>query len=221
MDQERLQQIENDLRSKSIIARKTAIDELATIDSQIAVPMFQKLAQEQDFGLRCMAMMGLSNHLTDESFDFLCLVLEEEKDNSVLAEAANSIYNFGQRALSPLQGLFDRCDYWIVRHTIVSVLAESDYHEVLLDIIQKAIAANEPTTQEVSILALSRLLTTPLADRAFDIFGELAENSSWRIRWRAAISLTASEDPRAKKLLAQLQQDENHRVVAAALGNAL
>ena len=221
MDQERLQQIENDLRSKSIIARKTAIDGLTAVKSEVAVPIFQRLAQEQDFGLRCMAMMGLGNHLTDESFNFLCQVLKEEPDNSVLAEAANSIYDFGQRAIAPLQDLFDRCDYWIVRQTIISVLAESEHHEVLLDIIQKAISANEPTTQEASILALSRLLVTPLADRAFTLFQELVENENWRIRWRAAIALTASEDPRAKKLLAQLQQDENHRVVAVALGSTI
>lgn len=216
MDREHLQ-IENDLRSKSVIERKKAIDKLASIDSDIAVPILKRLSQEQDFGLRCMAMMGLNNHRTEESFSFLKEVLQEEQDYSVLAEAANSIYDFGERAIPLLQGLFDRCEYWIVRHTIVSVLAENDDPEVLLDIARKAIAGQEPTTQEVGILALSRLLATPLKNEALKTFTELAKDPSWRIRWRTAIALTASEDPIAKDLLTQLQQDENYRVVAAAL----
>ena len=217
MDQDRLQQIEANLRSKRIDQRKAALDELATVDSDVAVPILKKLATEQDFGLRCMAMMGLSNHLTDECFTYLKNVLEQEQDNSVLAEAANSIYDFGEKAIAPLQALYDRCDYWLVRHTVVAVLAENDDPQVLLEVARKAIQDENQMTKETGILALSRLLNTPLKNEAFELFKVLSVDKYWRNRWRTAIALTASQDPTAKELLAQLQKDKDYRVVAAAL----
>ena len=217
MSQDRLQQLETNLRSKRIDLRKAALDELATIDSELVLPILKKVAAEQDFGLRCIAMMGFRNHLTDESFEYLKTVLETEQDHSVLAEAANSIFDFGQRAIALLLDLFDRCDYWIVRHTVVSVLVESDDPDVMLTIAKKAIQDENPMTKETGILALSRLLNTPLKDEAFDLFTELATDEEWRTRWRTAIALSASREPRAKELLAQLQKDDDYRVVAAAL----
>ncbi|VEP18472.1 HEAT repeat-containing PBS lyase [Hyella patelloides LEGE 07179] len=217
MNQDRLQQIETNLRSKRIDVRKATLDELATIDSELAVPILKLLATENDFGLRCLAMMGFRNHLTDDSFSYLMDVLEQEQDSSVLAEAANSIFDFREKAIAPLQDLFERCDHWLVRHTVVAVLVESDDLQVVFDIAKKALEDEESMTKEVGILALSRFLDTPLKDEVFAIFTELAVAENWRTRWRTAIALTPSSDPRAKKLLAQLRQDENHQVVAAAL----
>ena len=219
MTQDRLQELANNLRSKRIDLRKAALDELATIDSDLALPILKELAKEKDFGLRCMAMMGFRNHLTDDSFKYLKNVLETEKDHSVLAEAANSIFDFGDRATPLLIDLYDRCEYWLVRHTVVSVLVESDNPDVMLAIAKKAIRDENQMTKETGILALARLLKTPLKQEAFDIFSDLAVDENWRIRWRTAIALTISQEPQAKALLAKLRQDENYRVVAAALEN--
>lgn len=49
------------------------------------------------------------------------------------------------------------------------------------------------------------------------LFATLSEDRYWRTRWRAAIALTVSRDPQALDLLAKLRQDDNYRVVAAAL----
>jgi HEAT repeat protein len=54
-----------------------------------------------------------------------------------------------------------------------------------------------------------------LQTEAVDLLAELATAALWRDRWRAATALCLSTDPRAKSLLAQLQQDENHYVAAA------
>ena len=217
MAQDRLQQIETNLRSKRIDQRKAALDELTTIDSKLAFPILKQLATEQDFGLRCLAMMGMANHITDEAFEYLKTVLEQDPDHSVLAEAANSIFNFGERAIAPLLDLFERCDYWLVRHTVVAVLVESDDLNVLLTIAKKAIKTEESMTKELGILALSKLLNTPLEKEAFDLFTKLAADEDWHTRWRTAIALKTSSNPLAKELLAKLQRDENYRVVAAAL----
>jgi len=217
MEPEQLPEIVTNLRSSRIDFRKKALDKLVTFDAVIAIPVLKELAKEKDFGLRCWAMMGFKSYQTAESFTFLTQVLEQEKDTSVLAEAANSIFEFGDQAIAPLQDLFDRCDYWLVRHTIVSILVESEDPQILLQIAKKAIADLEQTTKEIGILALSRLLNTKLKAEALSIFTELATAEHWRTRWRTAIAISKSSEPQAKKLLAQLKQDQNYRVVAAAL----
>ncbi len=67
----------------------------------------------------------------------------------------------------------------------------------------------DPKVKKFIFNILRRL---PLKTRAIT---ELSQDSDWRTRWRTAIALTASTEPQAKQLLAQLQQDENYRVVAA------
>jgi HEAT repeat protein len=217
MNQDRLQQIETDLRSKRIDVRKAALDRLATFDSDLAIPILKRLATEKDFGLRCLAMMGFNNYQTENSFEYLKSVLKEEKDHSVLAEAANSIYDFGEKAIAPLQALFDDCEHWLVRQTIVAVLIESEDPQVLLSIAQKAIESSTQMTQETGIFALNKLLNTSFKQEAFDLFTRLANDRDWYIRSRIAIALRESPEPQARVIIAKLQQDENYRVVAAAL----
>ena len=221
MNGDRIDKIEINLRSSALNVRKSALDELAKCSPDIALPILEKLSQDNDFALRRMAVMGLGNYLTESSFDRLLGILETEADSNVLAEAANSLFNFGDRAFLPLQQLFTRSDSWLVHQTVVALVVDSNDPDLLLDIATKAIAIEDQTTKETGILALNRLLNTPLKQQAFDILAELAQDDYWRTRWRTAIALTASADPQAQKLLAKLQQDENYRVVAAALEKPL
>lgn len=217
MTQDRIESIKINLRSSKIIQRKLALDELAEFSPNIAIPILEELAREKDFALRCLAMMGLGNHLTETSFQILKSILENETDSSVVAEAANSIFDFGDRSIPLLLELFERSDHWLVRQTVISILVETDEPGILLDIAQRAIQDPVQTTKETGILALSRLLNTPLKQEAFKLFTKLSQDEDWRTRWRTAIALTASKEPQAKELLLKLQQDENYRVVAATL----
>ncbi len=217
MDSDRLEQIKLNLRNNGIYQRKLALDELATMPSDLALPILQELSLDQDFALRKIAVMGFGNHPTEESFKLLIEMLEIEQDANVLSEAANSLFEFGDRSIMPLQQLFSNSDNWLVRQTVISILVDSNHPGVLLQIAKSAIADTDQTTKETGILALSRLLNTPLKQSALEIFTTLAADSFWRTRWRTAIALTASQDPQARKLLTKLQQDEHYRVVAAAL----
>ena len=217
MDSERLEQLKLQLRNNNIYHRQLALNELANIPSESALPVLQELLESSDFALRRIAVMGLGNHTTEESFKLLTQVLATEKDANVLAEAANSLFEFGDRSIQPLKQLFIDSDNWLVRQTIVSILVDSNNLDVLLQIANMAIADRDQTTKETGILALSRLLNTPLKQEALNVFSTLTEAKYWRTRWRAAIALTASQDPQARELLSKLQQDEHYRVVAAAL----
>ena len=217
MNNDRLEQIKLNLRDNAINKRKNALDELATMSPDEALPVLKQLAQDHDFALRKIAVMGFGNHLTEKSFQLLKHILETEKDSNVLAEAANSIFEFGDRAIEPLQNLFATSDNWLVRQTVISIFVDSDNPQVLLKVAKQALADEDQTTKETGILALSRLLNSPFKEEVLQLFSILAEDPFWRTRWRTAISLTASQDEKARSILAKLQQDEHYRVAAAAL----
>jgi HEAT repeat protein len=221
MDRDRLTQLESWLRSGAVNQRKDAIDELAQCPPEVAVPILQRLATEPDFVCRRFAIMGLGNHRTPESFQALKDLLEQEKDQNVLAEIANSLFEFGSESVPILQQLFGRCHHWLTRQTILSILMEADHDEVLLDVVREALLDETQTVRETAILALGSTLKGNAQHAALDLLTELAQGDQWRDRWRAATALRLSSDPRAKQLLITLQKDENHYVVAAALESEL
>ncbi|MEM7593052.1 MAG: HEAT repeat domain-containing protein [Cyanobacteria bacterium P01_A01_bin.83] len=215
-----LEQITQKLRHQGIYQRKLALDELATTDSDLAILILKELLQNPDFALRKIAVMGLGNHPTAESFQILKETLETEQDPNVLAEAANSLFEFGTRSIETLQQLFINSDNWLVRQTVISILVDSNQPNVLLQVANLAIADQDQTTKETGILALHRLLKTDLKQQALDLFAILSEDDYWRTRWRTAIALNGSRDPQAQKLLSKLQKDTHYRVVAASLPKA-
>lgn len=221
MNPDRLIQLESWLRSGAIDQRKQAIDELAGCASDIAVPILQRLSTDSDFLCRRFAVMGLGNHRTEAAFQTLKDCLGREQDDNVLAEIANSLFEFGDQSIPLLQQLFEQNRHWLTRQTILSILMESNQDEILLAVIREALLDETQTVRETAILALGQLLKGSLQHEALDLLVELAEAEFWRDRWRAATALTLATDPRAKPVLARLQQDNNHYVVAAALESGL
>lgn len=212
-----LTQLESWLRSGAINQRKQAIDELAGYPPEIAVPILERAATDSDFICRRFAVMGLGNHRTELAFNILKSLLETEKDHSVLSEIANSLFEFGDKAVPLLHQLFDQSPHWLIQQTILSILMESNQDDILFAVVQSALQDETQTVRETAILALGRLLKGSLQDQALNLLADLAQAHFWRDRWRAATALTLATDPRAKPILAQLQQDANHYVVAAAL----
>jgi HEAT repeat protein len=221
MNANRLAQLESWLRSSAIDQRKRAIDELATCPSDIAIPILQRLATDPDFICRRFVAMGLGNHRTEASFQILKVLLEQEQDQNVMAEIANSLFEFGDRSVPLLQSLFIRNQHWLTRQTILSILMESNQDDVLLAVIREALQDETQTVRETAILALGRVLKGDLQSEAMALLGELAIADFWRDRWRTATALTCASDPDAAAILTKLQQDENHYVVAAALEASL
>jgi HEAT repeat protein len=212
-----LQQLEANLRANALNIRKAALDELAGLPAEVAVPLLQRLSSERDFALRRLAVMGLGNHQSPASFELLQRILDQEQDGNVLAEAANSLFEFGDAAIPLLQELFERSQHWLVRQTVISLLLETQHYDVLLEVATEAIADETQTVKEVGILALRHLWQSPFKSQALNLIHQLADDPFWRNRWRAAIALYGCDDPQAKALIAKLQHDEHFRVVAAAL----
>lgn len=218
MTQTPIEQIEINLRSQALNLRKDALDELVSYPAEVAVPVLQKLAEEKDFGLRRLAVMGLGNHTSESSFQVLNTIIKQESDSNVLAEAANSIFDFGEIAIPVLEELFESSGNWLVCQTILSLFAESNYYDTSFKLAKSALKNEEiQTLRETAILTLGQLLKSPLKDQALSMLIELTKAPDWRTRWRSAIALQNTQDILAKETITKLQQDESHRVVAAAL----
>ena len=221
MNADRLAELEATLQTGALNHRQAALKELANAPSELAVPAFARLSTAPDFLCRRFAATGLGNHITPASLDVLKARMGQETDNNVLAEIANALFEFGEPAIPLLQAMFEEHDNWLIRQTIISVVMESDADQVLLGLIERALVDNVWAVRETAILALGRTLRGPLQPEAMTLLSDLSESKVWRDRWRAATALRLASDPRAKVLLAKLQQDENHYVAAAALESSL
>ena len=210
-------QIDRDLRGRAIDKQKAALDKLAQIPADVAVPILARLLESSDFMQRRIAVMGLGNHLVEESFQLLVGVITNDSDPNVTGEAANAIVDFGERAIPLLVTLFRNADNWLIRQSIIPLLMDTNYHAELLTIAEIAIADETQSVKEVGILALGHLLNSPQQERALSLLLELCKDPNWRNRWRATIALQTLQNPATKAAIAQLQQDEHFRVVAAAL----
>ncbi|MEM9482365.1 MAG: HEAT repeat domain-containing protein [Cyanobacteria bacterium P01_F01_bin.116] len=222
MSPDELLKLENDLRASALNVRIAALNTLAAQAADIAVPILDRLAQEEAFLLRRLAVMGFGNHAPDATaFESLKTLLNNETDANVLAEVANSLFEFGDASIPLLVQLFEVNSNWLVRQTVLSILQESNQPEVLLDISLKALDDPTQTVKETAILSLRQVLMSLLQPQALEALTRLANSEIWRDRWRAATALTGCDHPQAAELLAKLKLDENHYVVAAALDAAM
>ncbi|MEA5463464.1 HEAT repeat domain-containing protein [Leptothoe sp. PORK10 BA2] len=218
MTPDELDKLEDDLRAPALNVRITALNTLATQPAAVAIPILQRLSQDSSFLLRRLAAMGFGNQAPDKTaFDSLQALIATETDANVLAEMANSIYEFGDPSIPLLIQMFEANDNWLLRQTILSILQESNHPDVLLEIALKALNDSTQTVKETAILSLRQVLMSPLQAEALNALTSLAVSPIWRDRWRAATALTGCDHPQAAALLSKLQKDENHYVVAAAL----
>ena len=218
---DRLSELEKLLRAGSIEHRRRALDELSQMPSESVIPLLEKLSQSKNFQIRRVAVMGLGNHHTAQAFQALKEVIAREKDANVLAEAANSLFEFGEESIPLLQDLFMQQPLWLTRQTILAILMEANCPEVLLSVVRCGLEDPTQTVKETAILALGPLMNGPFETEALEILTPLTSSGNWRDRWRAATTLTLSSSPETQKLLANLLQDPNHYVVAAALEGSI
>jgi HEAT repeat protein len=210
-------QIERDLRDFSIDKQRSGLDRLAKVPADLAVPILARLLASSDFMQRRIAVMGLNSFRVDASFQLLTKTIATDSDTNIVAEAANSIFDFGDRAIPILLDLFKTNTNWSIRQTILSLLIDSNHDRELLTTAEIAIADDTQSVKETGILALGHLLNSPQQQRALELLMVLCDDPIWRNRWRATIALQSLANPTTKAKIAQLQQDEHFRVVAAAL----
>ena len=115
------------LRSTALNHRIEALNEVAKMPAEEAIQLLIPLLQSEDFALRKLAVMGLGNHRTVEAQYLLQRALVMESDANVLAEAANSLFDFGESAFPALVQLHNTSDHWLVKETVKALFTEGPH----------------------------------------------------------------------------------------------
>ena len=170
-----------------------ALTQLRFCEAEDAVPLLVLGTEQKPFLVRSLSCSGLGYKRTEQGWDVLTRLLKADEDPNVRAEAANALVSFGvERSWPLLQAAFSADGAWLVRCSILSALAEQPEikHAWLLELAKLAITDADGTVRVSGAEILGRIV-------------------------RDGISQPIGAEARA--LLQPLQQDVDHRVVAAAL----
>ena len=212
-----LNQVKTYLQSEDMYERLNAVKALNEYEEDIAIPLLLKTKQDKQFLVRSFVAMALGKKKTADSFATLLEMLKFDRDPNVKAEACNSISLFGEISIPHLQQAFHQDDSWLVRLSILGALMELNCPDELLDVCICGIKGDDDSVTENCITCLASLINTSKEEEALIILLAMINNPSWRIRMRVAQSLTKFSQASAKDALNQLKEDEDYRVVAAAL----
>jgi HEAT repeat protein len=179
---------DNPGRSRPALAR------LVEATPEQAEPLLLLGLQQSDMLLRQLSCSGLGHKPTPAGWEPLVHTLQHDPEVAVRAEAANALVSHGfARAWPLLLASFEREQEWLLRCSVLSAVAEHPevQPEQLLCLAQLAIADADGTVRVGGAEILGRLL------READQASPAAEQARTELR--------------------RLQQDGDHRVVAAAL----
>ncbi|WP_341529186.1 HEAT repeat domain-containing protein [Nostoc sp. UHCC 0302] len=216
-----IDQIKAELMNPDFQYRLKAIAALKNYESEVAVPLLKSKLHDSEFLVRSFVAMGLGKQQSAESFAALMQIMKFDDTPNVRAEAANSLSLFGRVAVSHLVLAFYQDDHWLVRRSILAALVEMDCSEQVFDICVEGLKDEDPTVEESSVDALGTLAGSSQHSAALSQLLTLVNAQSWRLRVRVAYALKRFDDLEAKLALNQLRQDEEHRVVGAALEDLL
>ena len=170
-----------------------ALTQLRFVSDADAVPLLVLGTEQKPFLVRSLSCSGLGYKRTEQGWDVLRRLLVNDEDPNVRAEAANALASYGvDRAWPLLQHAFAADDAWLVRCSILSALAEQP-------------EINLSWLMELATMAITDADGTVRVSGA-EILGRLVRDGSGQ-----------PVGVQARSLLQPLQQDSDHRVVAAAL----
>ena len=170
-----------------------ALTQLRFCEAEDAVPLLVLGTEQKPFLVRSLSCSGLGYKRTEQGWGVLTRLLTADEDPNVRAEAANALASYGvERSWPLLQASFSADGAWLVRCSILSALAEQPEIKLtwLLELAQMAITDADGTVRVSGAEILGRIV-------------------------RDGIAQPIGAEARA--LLQPLQQDVDHRVVAAAL----
>ncbi|MGK7880013.1 MAG: HEAT repeat domain-containing protein [Crocosphaera sp.] len=197
--------------------RIKAIVELRNYPANVVVPLLKKRIYDKEFVIRSYVAMGLGYKMTDEGFDILLNLIDNDADPNVKAEAANSLSKYGEKSIPHLVKLFRKESHWLLRQSVFAALAEMASPDVFLKLSLWGLEGDDLTVKLASISYLKNLKGTSLEPEAINVLLRLCSSDIVAIRKQVARVLGYFNTPEAKAALVQLREDEDHRVVGATL----
>jgi HEAT repeat protein len=188
-----LQQLEAAIVSGDPSRAMPALANLRLVPEEQAIPLLLLGLEQETFMVRSLSCAGLGVKRNEAGWQALEEALEHDQDPNVRAEAANALASYGlERAWPQLKAAFNRDRHWLLRCSVLAALAEQPTIPAawLLELAALAIEDTDGTVRVGGAEILGRLVR--------DWPGEV-------------------EAHQARLLLQQLQQDQDHRVVATAL----
>ena len=204
LDGERLEALRQAVASGDPSRAMPAIAGLREVPPEQAIPLLLLGLEQETFMIRSLSCAGLGYKQSEAGWTALVVALRNDGDPNVRAEAANALVSYSlERAWPLLLEAFDANDHWLVRCSILSAVAE--LIEVpgawLLQLARLAIADGDGTVRVGGA----------------EILGRLVADASLLSSPDPATGLQPDLAAEARAELVRLQQDSDHRVVAAAL----
>ena len=162
-------------------------------NDSVVIPLLILGSKQQAFLVRSLSCSGLGYRRNEQGWQVLTRLVSTDDDPNVRAEAANALASYGvERSWPLLRDSFAKDGAWLVRCSILSALAEQPEINPawLLDLGKQAIADADGTVRVSGAEILARVVREQAGD---------------------------ANGSEARALLQPLQQDADHRVVAAAL----
>jgi len=162
-------------------------------NDSVVIPLLILGSKQQAFLVRSLSCSGLGYRRNEQGWQVLTRLVSTDDDPNVRAEAANALASYVvERSWPLLRDSFAKDDAWLVRCSILSALAEQPEINPawLLDLGKQAIADADGTVRVSGAEILARVVREQAGD---------------------------ANGSEARALLQPLQQDADHRVVAAAL----
>jgi HEAT repeat protein len=212
-----LPDIQSCLNSQDPQLRMRGITALRQYEDEVAVPYLLQKVTDKEFIIRSFVAMGLGRKRTEAGFAALLDILTSDRDSNVRAEAASSLAMYGDAAVPHLLTAFRQNPEWIIRLSILAVLAEMNHPQVLFQICEIGLTDPEPVVQETAIAQFRWFVGTPHQQEALDLLLSLTQSSHWQKRCLVVLSLSYFPEPEAQAAINELRQDPDYRVVAATL----
>ena len=197
--------------------RIKAIIELRNHPANVVVPLLKQRIYDKEFVIRSYVAMGLGYKMTDEGFDILLNLIDNDADPNVKAEAANSLSKYGEKSIPYLVELFRKESHWLLRQSIFAALSEMASPDVFLKLSLWGLDGDDLTVKLASISYLQNIKGTSLEPEAINVLLDLCTSDIVDNRKQVARVLGDFDTPEAKAALVQLREDEDHRVVGATL----
>ena len=188
-----LEAVRQAIASGDPVKAMPAITQLRHFTDSEAVPLLVLGTEQKPFLVRSLSCNGLGYKRTEQGWGVLSVLVKDDEDPNVRAEAANALASYGvERAWPLLRSAFEADGAWLVRCSILSALAEQP---------------------EIDLTWLLELATIAITDADGMVRVSGAEILSRIVRE----GTTQPIGVQARGLLQSLQNDADHRVVAAVL----
>jgi HEAT repeat protein len=207
-----LARIATQLASQNTRDRMLALASLRDVPAADAVPLIERVLDDESLQVRSMAIFALGIKPTEKCYPILVRLMETDPDYKIRADAAGALgYLEDPRAFEPLVRAFYEDTDWLVRFSAAVSLGNLKNPQAF-DVLMQALESEEVVLQQAAISALGEIR----AIASLDAILRFAQSEDWLIRQRLAEALGNLPSDKTQSALKYLAKDSHFQVSEAA-----